>query len=125
MMGHKAGAEDTALVKAYLELPVLLDVLELNIKKMKASNFKLQRLFELQLRTIQNQIIKDQLSVRQKMRKRGIKIIEENRTSDSLSANFQCRGYVESFTLLWGKVKADSEVMLADYLNVDIRDIER
>lgn len=30
---RKADAEDVALVKAYLELPVLLDVLELNIKK--------------------------------------------------------------------------------------------
>ncbi|MEK5061815.1 hypothetical protein BK126_28270 [Paenibacillus sp. FSL H7-0326] len=122
---RKADAEDMALVKAYLELPVLLDVLELNIKKMKEADFKLLHIFELQLKSIQDEIIKQQRSVRQRMKQKGIKIIDEKRTPHSLDCEFLCRGYVDSISMLWGKVKADAEIMLADHLGVDINRIDR
>ncbi|MFC7559593.1 hypothetical protein ACFQY3_12530 [Paenibacillus farraposensis] len=44
--------EDLRIVIEYVELPFLLTILELNIKKIKESNFKLGNLFELHLRTM-------------------------------------------------------------------------
>ncbi|MDN4106434.1 hypothetical protein [Paenibacillus polymyxa] len=65
--------KELQLVIEYVELPFLLTILELNIKKIKESNFKLGPLFELHLRTMQDRVSKEQYRVRQEMRRRGIK----------------------------------------------------
>ncbi|WP_244944324.1 hypothetical protein [Paenibacillus polymyxa] len=115
--------EDLRLVIEYLELPYLLTVLELNLKKMKDSNFKLSYLFELHLIKIQKRVTKDQYQVRQSMRKRGVKVIEQNEEKDKLTAKYLCRGYMHDVRLLWSKVRSDTEVRLAEYLDVDITEL--
>ncbi len=117
--------EDLRLVIEYIELPYLLTVLELNVKKMKRSDFKLGPLFELHLRTMQDRVSKEQYRVRQEMRRRGIKVLEQNQLEDCITGKYLCRGYVHDVRLLWSKVKSDTEVRLAAYLGVDIAKIER
>ncbi|WP_420540403.1 hypothetical protein ACN92M_26505 (plasmid) [Paenibacillus polymyxa] len=117
---QKDSAEDLRLVIEYVELPFLLTILELNIKKIKESNFKLGPLFELHLRTIQDRVSKEQYRVRQEMRRRGIKVLEQHQLEDRITAKYLCRGYTHELRLLWSKVKADTEMRLAEYLGVDI-----
>ncbi|WP_155252267.1 hypothetical protein [Paenibacillus polymyxa] len=52
--------KELQLVIEYVELPFLLTILELNIKKIKESNFKLGPLFELHMRTMQDRVSKEQ-----------------------------------------------------------------
>lgn len=65
--------KELQLVIEYVELPFLLTILELNIKKIKESNFKLGPLFELHMRTMQDRVSKEQYRVRQEMRMCGSK----------------------------------------------------
>ncbi|ASR49525.1 hypothetical protein B4V02_23975 [Paenibacillus kribbensis] len=106
------------LVIEYVELPYLLTVLELNLKKMKDSNFKLGHLFELHLKKIQDCVIKYQYRVRQAIRKRGIKVLDQHQMENCIMAKYLFRGYVHDARLLWGKVKSDTEVRLAAYLGI-------
>ncbi|WP_420540137.1 hypothetical protein ACN92M_10195 [Paenibacillus polymyxa] len=98
----------------------MLTILELNIKKIKESNFKLGNLFELHLRKMQDRVSKEQHRVRQEMRGRGIKVLEQYQLEDCITAKYPCRGYTHELSLLWSKVKADTEMRIAEYLGVDI-----
>ncbi|CCC86206.1 hypothetical protein PPM_p0056 (plasmid) [Paenibacillus polymyxa M1] len=78
--------KELQLVIEYVELPFLLTILELNIKKIKESNFKLGPLFELHMRTMQDRVSKEQYRVRQEMRRRRIKVLEQHQLEDRITA---------------------------------------
>lgn len=108
------------LVKKFIELPYLLDVLERDKKKITDSNLKMCKLYITQLDQIQNLVSAEIFEIRQKLRRSGIKIIEQRKLEDRLITDYLCRGYKLQITLLWSKVKFDIEVILAQYLNIDI-----
>lgn len=112
--------EDLKIVKRYLELPFLLDVLELDKKKMRESNLKMSRVYIIKLEELQDQVTTEIYSVKQEMRNKGIKIIEQTKLNDRLIAEYLCRNYKHQITLLWSKVKFDTEVSLAKYLGIVI-----
>ncbi|MWV44861.1 hypothetical protein GRF59_14665 [Paenibacillus sp. HJL G12] len=112
--------EDLKIVKRYLELPYLLDVLELDKKKMKESSLKMSRVYSIKLEEIQDLVTKDIYEVKNEMRIKGIKIIEQTKHDDRLIADYSCRNYKHQITLLWSKVKFDTEVSLANYLGIVI-----
>lgn len=53
------------------------------------------------------------------------KVLEQHKLENGITAKYHCRGYVHDARLLWGKVKSDTEVRLAAYLEVDISEIQR
>ncbi|WDZ64115.1 hypothetical protein MF628_08255 [Paenibacillus polymyxa] len=83
-----------------------LTILESNIKKM-------------------DRVSKEQYRVLQEMRRRGIKVFEQHQLEDCITAKYLCRGYTHDVRLLWSKVKSDIEVRLAEYLGVDLGEIQR
>lgn len=89
--------KELQLVIEYVELFFLLTILELNIKKIKGSNFKLGPLFELHLRTIQDHVSKEQYRVRQEMRRRGIKVLEQHQNR---YRNAACRIFGRRYQLI-------------------------
>jgi len=117
--------EAHTIVKTYLELPVLLDIIETDSNKMKAMNLKLGPLYILYLKSLQKQILKEINEIRKTMRTRGIRILHQKRLEDRIEAKYICRGYEKTISLLNGKLISDSEVKLAELMNVNITDIER
>lgn len=117
--------EELSLVKEYLELPFLLDILELDKKKMTDSNMKMGLLYIEKLSQIQNLVTAKLYEVRKKLRNGGIKVIEQIKEDDRMVADYLCRGYRHQITLLWSKVKFDTEVSLAKYLGIDIFDAKK
>ncbi|MEN1990259.1 hypothetical protein [Paenibacillus hubeiensis] len=117
--------DDHQLVKKYLELPVILDVLELNIKKMKAANLTLAPVFLLYFTSLQESLFHEMNDCKHQMRKRGIKILSNIRNEDRVTATYLCRGYQQDIMLLGGKIKADAEEKLAEMMGLDIKNIVR
>lgn len=117
--------EDHSTVKTYLELPYVLRIVEMYIRKLESSNMRLSSVFILYLKKLQSEVFTEINETKRIMRNRGIKIIEENETENSLVARYKCRGYEHSISLLWGKVKSDTEVKLAELMDVDITKMER
>ncbi|MFB5758971.1 hypothetical protein [Paenibacillus medicaginis] len=118
-------SEDEKLVIDNVEMIILLDIIELNIKKMKVAKFKLGEVYNLFFNSIQDQISKDASAIRKEMRRRGIKVLEEKRFDDRLEIDYLCRGYTGKITMLWPKVRCDFECRLAEYFNVDVTRIQR
>lgn len=117
--------EDSTLIKSFLELPYLLTLIQINIKKITSSEMKMKELFVLYLEKLQDDITKEIANVKSEMRKKGLKILDSKEMDDRLRAEYMCRGYKFEMMLLWSKVKADTEVKLANLMGVDIRKIKR
>ncbi|MBG9564922.1 MULTISPECIES: hypothetical protein [Paenibacillaceae] len=112
---------DLQLVKEYILLPILLDVLERDIKALGTVKLKMDVVYVRALRSAQDLITADVTLLRKKMRGRGIKVYEQQRTELCIEARYLCRGYQHRFSMLWGLVKAELNKYLSKYLNVDLR----
>ncbi|WP_338709235.1 hypothetical protein [Paenibacillus amylolyticus] len=123
-MSNYPDSQDRVLVKNYMELLPLLDLLQDNINAID-SNFRLPHIFKAHLLSLMDTVTKEQTDIRKSMRVRGIRIYEEGRKNGKTFCKYQVRGYHEDFGILDGVLKARVEERLATYLGIDITDIER
>jgi hypothetical protein len=114
--------DELKLVKSYLIYPIVLDVLERDMKIMLETKMKMADIYTLKFKSVMNAITKDAYEIRQQLRKRGIKVYEQNRTETKLDAKYLMRGYHFEFSMLWTLVKTEVQLMLCKYLEVDIKD---
>ncbi|RXZ77006.1 hypothetical protein EBB07_32450 [Paenibacillaceae bacterium] len=117
--------EDLQLVKEYMLLPVLLDVLERDIRILGAAGLRMDAIYEQVLRRAQDRIIADVALFRKHLRERGIKVYVQQRTKLSLDARYLCRGYHHNFSMLWSLVKAELDRKLSLYLRIDFKGSKR
>ncbi|MGG1652300.1 hypothetical protein ABHN03_04140 [Paenibacillus sp. NRS-1775] len=117
--------EDTQLVIDFIQLPYVLDVLQLNINKIKKSDLKMKELFVLYLEGLQNRVLMDVKNVRQQMRQRGIKVYDGVKTEKDLVTEYLCRGYTHKINFLWSKVRVDVEIRIAAYMDIDLDKLVR
>lgn len=113
--------EDLQLVKEYILLPILLDVLEKDIAAIQSVKLNMGGIYEESLRQAQGQIITDLTLLRNNLRKRGIKVYEQQHTKLFLEARYLCRGYQHKFSMLWNLVTAEQQRYLNMYLHIDPR----
>ncbi|MGF7048531.1 hypothetical protein J2T13_003039 [Paenibacillus sp. DS2015] len=116
MVRQSQTGPELLLVKKYLELPILLDVLEYDKQRVINSSMSLRKWFSEYLDSVQNQVSKDLHIVKNELISKDMRIIAQSRTADRLIAQYRCRGYQQQIEMLWSKVKYDSEVMLVEYL---------
>ncbi|WP_145413422.1 hypothetical protein [Paenibacillus xylanexedens] len=117
--------EDTMLIRSFLELPYLLTLIQINIRKITASDLKMKELFVLYLERLQDEVTKEITDIKRNMRANGLKILETWEMDDRLRAEYLCRGYKFEMMLLWSKVKVDTEIKLSELMEVDIKKINR
>jgi len=113
-------ADDLRLVKESILLPVVMDVLEADIKRLSESNLRMTTVYIEMLKTLQQMVIADMYSVKQRMRKHGIKVYPQRRTKQCLEADYLCRGYHNKISLLWGLVKSDVQLTLCKYMGINL-----
>jgi len=111
---------DFTLVKQYILLPILLDVLERDINAINVAPLKMTIVYIKMLQQAQEHVHDDLVRVRKQMRSHGLKVYEENKTKLSVDAQYTCRGYHHSFSMLWSLVKSELETLLSGYLGVDL-----
>lgn len=114
--------EELKMVKEYIELPYLLDVIEVDKKKIHNSDMMIKNVLVRYLSSLQEQANRTIYDLKQILKKREIKIIEQTKHDDRLIVTYSCRGYQHNMTLLWSKVKVDVLLLLGDYMKLDITD---
>ncbi|NUU75711.1 hypothetical protein [Paenibacillus xylanilyticus] len=117
-------SEQLALVKKVVELPYLLSSLEVDKNKISSSNFKMKSVYVDYLDNTQKKIALEMYKSKLSLKKHQIKIIKESRSELSLSVDYSIREYQHKMTLLWSKVKVDITLMLTEYMNVDITELQ-
>jgi hypothetical protein len=114
--------EELKLVKSYIIYPIVLDVLERDMKIMRETKMKMTDIYALKFKSVMNAITHDAYEIRMQLKKHGIKIYEQTRTETKLDAKYLMRGYHFEFSMLWAIVKTEVQLMLCKYLEVDIND---
>ncbi|GAB6990484.1 hypothetical protein [Paenibacillus pini] len=112
--------EDTLLIKKYVLHVVLLDVLERDMRTMDTLSLKMPELYIRGLSIIQDQAMTRLTSIRQAMKVHGIRIYEENRTTQGIQTLYLCRGYQRRFFMLWPYIKAETISELSRYLGISL-----
>jgi hypothetical protein len=109
--------EEMQMIKQSLMLPIVLDVLAHDIRVMQGSAAKMNALYVKFLNALQDQVSLELFHVRRQLRQAGIKVFRQERAKQGLEAEYLCRGYEHRFTMLWGVVKAEVEVILGGLMN--------
>ncbi|MCG7383542.1 hypothetical protein [Paenibacillus sp. ACRRY] len=112
--------EDHRLVKSLVVRTLLLDVLERDIHTLDTLLLKMPEVYVLSLTRIQNEILQEMLAVRQQMRKRGVKILEEKREQEGIETLYLCRGYWQRFYMLWTFARNEVKQELSRHLHIDL-----
>lgn len=115
--------EELEMIKEAVLFPVMLDVIQNDIEKVKKINLKLDLLLVISLQNIQDQIFKDNRALKNQLKERGIKIYEERRTSLGIQAEYKCRGYQHHLSLLWSLVRSDILRKASSYMNINLEEV--
>jgi predicted HTH domain antitoxin len=114
--------EELQLVKMGIILPVMLDVLQRDIKQMNQVKLKLSILYVMSLGNAQDSAHLELMELKAELRKRGIRIIEEVRAAEGIQAKFKCRGYDHRLLLRWEKVRTEILQKGSQYLGIILTD---
>lgn len=112
--------EELRWVLDYMLLPVVLDVLERDIRELDTLKLKMPVIYIRSLRRVQDRASSDMAILRGKLRSRGIRVYDQRRTKERLEADFLCRSYHRKCSMLWEIVKSEVERKLVGYLELDM-----
>lgn len=112
--------DELRLVKDYVLLLILLNVLDKDIETLKTIKLKMTNIYITNWLSVHQKVCSDIVELKREFRNRGIKIYEQKRTKESIVAKYLCRGYHHDLSMLWGLVKAEVEKKLSVYLGVDL-----
>lgn len=113
-----ATKEELELIREYVLLPIMLDVIQSNTDKVKYSTMAMKELYLLSNEKLMDRVHDDLAKVRKEMRRIGIKVEETDREHAALHYTFWLRGYQDKFSLIRAVVKAEVSVRLAKYIDV-------
>jgi hypothetical protein len=112
--------DELVMVKNCIIYPVILNVLERDIGKMKLADFKIPMVYIGNLQNIQNIVTSELTDINRELRKRGIKIYEQETSSTGITAKYLCRGYKHDLKFLPSMIKSCVLVKVCVLLNLDL-----
>ncbi|MBY9079986.1 hypothetical protein KIH86_20990 [Paenibacillus sp. HN-1] len=116
---HRSQREDHMLVKSCVMLPLILSAFERDAKLISA-HLRTPAPYLDVLQTAARFATCDLRDVRSEMRRRGVKIYEQQRRPDGIEAKYVCRGFHETMLLLNDMIAAQAAIHMRKYLGLDI-----
>lgn len=111
------------LVKEFLIIPEMLKYVEGDILLIRQSGLKMDLILIGSLQKVQDAIALEHLGVKLRLKKSGIKVYENNRSTLGIDASFLCRGYHHKMTLLWSVVRTEVLNKASQYTGVQISSV--
>lgn len=113
--------EETVLIRQALILPIVLDVLEHDIRVLRSSSAKMNAIYVRYLHALQDQVSLSLFQLRRRMKHQEIKVVDQRRGKEGLEAQILCRGYAHNTLLLWPVVRSEIELVLDALTSRDAR----
>ncbi|WP_261305939.1 hypothetical protein [Paenibacillus andongensis] len=105
--------EDIQIIKEYTLLPILLDMLVRDIDELKTYNDKIvYNHIIFYLKEVEHSIYPELHNIKNKMKKRDIKVLNTETNALGINIEYKVRGYIHYFTMLRSLVKAELMTML-------------
>lgn len=121
-MGVGLKPEESKLVKDFILLPLMLDVVENDRGILSAGALKMPAITNAIIDRLQKAALADLAQVRKNMRERGLKVYEDRKTHLGVEVEFLCRGYHHKLSILWGLIEAEIEQRSFTYLGLKIEE---
>jgi hypothetical protein len=112
--------DELIMVKDSIIYPVILDVLERDIGLMKSIDLKIPMVYIGNLKHLQAQITQELNDIKRELRKRGIKISEQDRSVNGITTKYICRGYQHQVSFLPSMIRSCVMIKVCVLLNLDI-----
>ena len=107
--------EELILVTTYLLYPLILDLLERDLKVMNILQLRVLPVPASTFRQAQGMIMTDIAAMRKSIRLQGVKLYEERRAEKGLEITFVCRGDRRHVHLPWNQVRGEVVRKLSHY----------
>jgi hypothetical protein len=112
--------DELVLVKDCIIYPVILDVLERDIQKIKLVDLKIPMVYLNNLKHIQHLVTRELTDINKELRNRGIKIYEQEKSvHKGISAKYLCRGYTHEISFLPSLIRSCVVIKVSVLLNLD------
>lgn len=109
--------EELELIRDYVLLPIMLDVVQNDKNKIKYNSNPLREMCLKADDKLMDNIMKDLTAAKKEMKARGIKVEEMDREHSALHYKFWYKGYEDQFSIIREVVKAEISVRLTGYIN--------
>jgi hypothetical protein len=112
--------EEHQLVQDFLVIPVMLDYIDEDISVIEKCGLKTDLLLINALRKVREDIFAEQFDLRSKMKRSGIKVIENKSTELGVNAAYLCRGYRHNMSLFWSLIRAEILSKASQYTGIQL-----
>jgi hypothetical protein len=112
--------DELVMVKDCIIYPVILDVLERDIGKMKLADFKIPLVYIGNLKHLQSMIMLELTEIKRDLRSRGIKIYDQEKSAEGIKAKYLCRGYKHEISFLPSLIRSYVMIKVCVLLNLDL-----
>jgi hypothetical protein len=100
--------EDIQIIKEYTLLPILLDMLARDLDELRIYKDKIVYNHVIfYLKEVEDSIYPELQSIKSRMRKRDIKVLNTEMNAKGIEVEYKVRGYIHHFTMLRSLVKAE------------------
>jgi hypothetical protein len=100
--------EDIQIIKEYTLLPILLDMLARDMDELRIYKEKIVYNHVIfYLKEVEDSIYPELQSIKSRMRKRDIKVLNTEMNAKGIEVEYKVRGYIHHFTMLRSLVKAE------------------
>lgn len=107
--------EELEMIRDYILLPHMEKMVQKSIDDAQYSTNILKRLYILASQKILNQIIQDMIALRCELRKRNIRVLDEEQSDFIIYHKYYCRGYEDQFGMTRDVMRAEISVQLTKY----------
>ena len=115
-------AEEMRMVKEVITLPLMIYYIHLDIAKINEVNLKLNYLLVRALNQVQHDIFNEHLEIKKELKRRGIKVIDEQQNQSGVEADYLCRGSRHHMSLRWEFIIAETLLKVSHYTGVPLTD---
>ncbi|MDO7905218.1 hypothetical protein Q5741_02165 [Paenibacillus sp. JX-17] len=111
---------DLSLIQQCNIYELLLEALNRDLQSLHGLELKMGALYLRGLESVKERVQNLEQQIRQDMKRRGIRITEQQRSNQGVHVSYLCRGYHDRFTLSWTEARSEACQELARQIGVDL-----
>nr|WP_255570120.1 hypothetical protein [Cohnella sp. CFH 77786] len=113
----KATPEELRMIRDYVLLPHLLTILQKSLEEVQHSPNVLKKVFAALTQLLMNRVTKDMYNVKRELRRRNIKILNDEQADLVVYHRYVCRGYEERFGMVREVMRSEINERVIHYIN--------
>ncbi|WP_088834458.1 hypothetical protein [Paenibacillus tyrfis] len=108
--------EELELIRDSVLLPVILTMIDRNVKELNLSVNPLRKLYMTATQALMNRVHSELAAVNRELRERKIKVFKDDREDTDLHFRYICRGYEDRFSIMRDVARASISTKIGQHI---------